>query len=150
MIWMPSPHGRAWIKNTWLAEKLGFSASYHGLGSGIKRALKQWSQIEFADDHDGCLFRVTVTRKPVEVLDLVESGAPGNERRAPDAPKNAPKGGKDAPEIADLKGHSGHLSGQRDPINELLNKIQELPNADYVTLALVVEGNETLIECRVV
>lgn len=29
---------------------------YHGLGSGIKRALEQWPQIEFTDDHDGCLF----------------------------------------------------------------------------------------------
>ena len=52
---------------------------YHGLGSGIKRALEQWPQIEFADDHDGCLFRVTVTRNPVEDLDLVEADAPENE-----------------------------------------------------------------------
>lgn len=58
---------------------------YHGLGSGIKRALEQWPQIEFADDHDGCLFRVTVTRKPMEELDLVETDAPKNE------PENEPK-----------------------------------------------------------
>ena len=29
---------------------------YHGLGSGIKRVLEQWPQIEFIDDHDDCLF----------------------------------------------------------------------------------------------
>ncbi|MCC5840387.1 MAG: putative DNA binding domain-containing protein [Opitutales bacterium] len=59
---------------------------YHGLGSGIKRALEQWPEIEFFDDHDGCLFRVTVPRKPVEELDLVHADAP--EIRG--APKNAP------------------------------------------------------------
>ena len=36
---------------------------YHGLGSGIKRALDAWPRIEFTDDHDGCLFTATVHRK---------------------------------------------------------------------------------------
>ena len=44
---------------------------YHGLGSGIKRALEKWPTIDFADDHDGCLFIATVHRKPVEELELV-------------------------------------------------------------------------------
>lgn len=43
---------------------------YHGLGSGIKLALSDWPQIEFQDDHDGCLFTVTVHRKPAEELRL--------------------------------------------------------------------------------
>jgi ATP-dependent DNA helicase RecG len=29
---------------------------YKGLGSGIKRALDDWPEIDFADDQDGCLF----------------------------------------------------------------------------------------------
>ncbi len=37
---------------------------YHGLGSGIKRALGSWPHITFKDDHEGCLFTVTVERKP--------------------------------------------------------------------------------------
>ena len=36
---------------------------YHGLGSGITRALSEWPEIEFIDDRDGCLFKVTVHRK---------------------------------------------------------------------------------------
>jgi ATP-dependent DNA helicase RecG len=36
---------------------------YHGLGSGIKRALDAWPDIGFADDREGCLFTVTVHRK---------------------------------------------------------------------------------------
>lgn len=44
---------------------------YHGLGSGIKRALTQWPQIDFTDDRDGCLFTATVHRKSVEELGLV-------------------------------------------------------------------------------
>ena len=43
---------------------------YHGLGSGIKRALAEWPEIDFNDDRDGCLFTVTVHRKPVELLQL--------------------------------------------------------------------------------
>jgi len=35
---------------------------YHGLGSGIKRALEQWPQIDFTDDREGCLFTATVSR----------------------------------------------------------------------------------------
>nr|WP_240193379.1 RhuM family protein [Desulfobulbus alkaliphilus] len=48
---------------------------YHGLGSGIKRALEKWPDIDFADDHEGCLFTATVHRKPVEELVLVDKGA---------------------------------------------------------------------------
>lgn len=47
---------------------------YHGLGSGIKRALDAWRQIDFADDHAGCLFTATVHRKAVEELDLADKG----------------------------------------------------------------------------
>ncbi len=36
---------------------------YHGLGSGIKRALEDWPDIEFTDDREGCLFTATVHRK---------------------------------------------------------------------------------------
>ena len=44
---------------------------YHGLGSGIKRALKSWPDIEFIDDHEGCLFTARISRKPHEELALV-------------------------------------------------------------------------------
>ncbi len=44
---------------------------YHGLGSGIKRALEKWGDIDFIDDHEGCLFTATVYRKPLEELELV-------------------------------------------------------------------------------
>ncbi|NGX43672.1 MAG: hypothetical protein K940chlam7_01971, partial [Chlamydiae bacterium] len=38
---------------------------YRGLGSGIKRALEEWPEIDFVEDRDGCLFTVNVHRKPV-------------------------------------------------------------------------------------
>ncbi len=40
---------------------------YHGLGSGIRRALKAYPQIEFEDDREGALFKVTIWR-PVFAL----------------------------------------------------------------------------------
>jgi len=36
---------------------------YRGLGSGIKRALEDWPDIDLTDDRDGCLFTATVHRK---------------------------------------------------------------------------------------
>ena len=39
---------------------------YKGLGSGIKRAIDDWPEIDFTDDRDGCLFTATVHRKEVE------------------------------------------------------------------------------------
>ncbi|MCY4211881.1 MAG: putative DNA binding domain-containing protein [Gammaproteobacteria bacterium] len=36
---------------------------YHGLGSGIKRALEAWPHIDFTDDQGACLFTATVHRK---------------------------------------------------------------------------------------
>jgi ATP-dependent DNA helicase RecG len=41
--------------------------SYRGLSSGIKRALDEWQDIDFADEREGCLFTVTVhRRKPID------------------------------------------------------------------------------------
>ena len=46
---------------------------YHGLGSGIKRALEEWGDIDFADDREGCLFTVTIHRKvPNGSFDLTD------------------------------------------------------------------------------
>ena len=56
---------------------------YHGLGSGIKRALEKWSAIDFADDHDGCLFTATVHRKAVEELELVNIAPEGSLKSSP-------------------------------------------------------------------
>ncbi len=39
---------------------------YRGLGSGIKRVLEVWPEIDFVDDRDGCLFTATVHRKAVK------------------------------------------------------------------------------------
>jgi ATP-dependent DNA helicase RecG len=44
---------------------------YRGLGSGIKRALEDWPDIDFADDRDANLFTAMVHRK--ELIGSVES-----------------------------------------------------------------------------
>jgi ATP-dependent DNA helicase RecG len=101
-----------------------------------------------AHDHDGCLFTVTVTRKPVEALDLVEADDPRNANAPINAsePRNEPKNDSEVPERDDLKGHSVRLSGQPNPINDLLNKIRETPNADYAALARVLRVSEATVK----
>ncbi|MFZ5766560.1 MAG: HTH domain-containing protein [Thermodesulfobacteriota bacterium] len=93
---------------------------YHGLGSGIKRAVEKWPAIDFADDHDGCLFTATVHRMPVEELELADKGA--------------------------ISGQVAGLSGHPDPINNLLTVLRTDPSADYATLAERLEVSEATVK----
>jgi ATP-dependent DNA helicase RecG len=104
---------------------------YHGLGSGITRALEQWPLIEFTDDHEGCIFRATVTRKSPNKLDLLVSDAV---EKIPKKPGSL------------LTGQSIHLSGQDDLINDLLNAIRKNPHADYATLAQTLQVSEATVK----
>ncbi len=97
---------------------------YHGLGSGIKRALEQWPQIDFTDDRDGCLFTATVHRKPVDELQLADEGSLKGQ----------------------IRGQNTVLSGQADPINDLLNALKAEPSADYQTLAQALGVSEATIK----
>jgi ATP-dependent DNA helicase RecG len=108
---------------------------YHGLGSGIKRALEQWPEIEFTDDYDGCLFRVTVTRKPVAELDLVEADAPGDRPGKPIAPKNAPKSGENA-----------SINAPKNLIHrQILDFIRSNPEISYDNLARLTGKDRTTV-----
>jgi hypothetical protein len=46
---------------------------YRGLGSGIKRALEKWPEIDFADGREGCLFNAKVHRKKLEGAQMIET-----------------------------------------------------------------------------
>ncbi len=55
---------------------------YRGLGTGVRRALQDWPQIQFIDDRDGCLFTSCVDRikmqKTTEKKGLKVQNAPIN------------------------------------------------------------------------
>lgn len=57
-------NGNSNIRNPILAS---FTAKnllpYRGLGSGIRRALEEWPEIEFVDDRAGCTFKAVIYRK---------------------------------------------------------------------------------------
>lgn len=55
--------GNSNIRNPILASYATKILPYRGLGSGITRALRTWPQIDFEDDRDGNLFKVTIWRK---------------------------------------------------------------------------------------
>lgn len=90
---------------------------YHGLGSGIKRALELWPQLDFTDDREGCLFTAIVHRKSTDELEIAT----------------------DASKIGQIKGH-------HDPTNDLLNIIKDNPSADYGTLAHLQAVSEATIK----
>jgi ATP-dependent DNA helicase RecG len=72
---------------------------YHGLGSGIKRALEDWQEIDFTDDREGCLFTATVQRK--EIGGLVEPGI-GSEKSSAKAEGSQKSSQKSSQKIIDL------------------------------------------------
>ena len=54
---------------------------YHGLGSGIRRAIGAWQEIEFVDDRDRNQFSVVVHRPPWNGQSVAESTVPVQRRR---------------------------------------------------------------------
>jgi len=106
---------------------------YHGLGSGIKRALTEWPDIEFIDDREGCLFTATIHRKI--------KGQIGAEILSKTAEKQ---------EKLDL---SGQNQGKIDLLNDLikgnkdlLNAIEANPKADYTTLGKILGSSEATVK----
>ena len=64
MVSAPIRLGNSIIRNPILASYAAKGIlPYRGLGSGIKRALEEWPEIDFTDDREGCLFTATVYRK---------------------------------------------------------------------------------------
>ena len=55
--------GNSNIRNPILASFAPRVLPYRGIGSGIKRAIQAYPDIEFVDDQDGNTFRVTIQRK---------------------------------------------------------------------------------------
>ncbi len=65
---------------------------YRGLGSGIKRALGDWPEIDFTDDRDGCLFTATVHRTEIEGSVEAALGSEKSSEKVESSPKSSPKG----------------------------------------------------------
>ena len=97
---------------------------YHGLGSGIKRALEAWPHIDFLDDHDGCLFTAIVHQKSAGGLAFSDNRSVKEE----------------------IKGHGLPLSGQVDLISDLLNKLRSNSSADYKTLSQSLGVSESTVK----
>lgn len=68
---------------------------YRGLGSGIKRALEYWPEIDFTDGRDGCLFTAKVHRK-------VAKSSQKSSQKVVEIMRNNPK-----VTIAELSGQTG-------------------------------------------
>lgn len=80
---------------------------YRGLGSGIKRALDDWPEIDFKDDREANLFIATVHRKTVEPAPgktaaragLTGNGQPGSQKSSQKSSQNIIEVMRHKPEI---------------------------------------------------
>jgi len=87
-------------------------------------ALEKWPAIDFADDHDGCLFTATVHRKPVEELDVVDKGALK----------------------VQVKGQSAPLKASLSVLQvQLLDLIRSNPTVSYDELAEMTQKDRTTV-----
>ncbi len=111
------------ILASFVAKKL---LPYRGLGSGIRRSLEEWPDIEFIDDRDGCTFTVIVQRMRLQDEPLKKTDQ-------------------------DLK---VHLTDKNEPLNEpltdlqgqIMNFIRSNPRASYEDLmAAMNKGRSTIM-----
>ncbi len=117
---------------------------YHGLGSGVKRAIEHWPDIAFVNDVDGCLFTAIVRR--TGATNISPDGEDGN-GHPPSVKGHDPAllGQVDA-----LSGHSpqvsGHLDPLNDPINDLINLLKVEPTAGYLSLSQTLGVSEATVK----
>ena len=110
---------------------------YHGLGSGVKRAIEHWPDIAFVNDVDGCLFTAIVRR--TGAINISPDGEDGNGH--PLAVKgHAPTLSGQSPQV------SGHLDPLSDPINDLINLLKNEPTAGYVSLSQTLGVSEATVK----
>jgi ATP-dependent DNA helicase RecG len=97
---------------------------YKGLGSGIKRALEDWPEIDFTDDRDGCLFTATVHRKEANGSEKTTDGAGKGSLKSSEKAESSPIGSQKSVAEED----SSQKSSQK--IIELMQGNQKITIAD--------------------
>ncbi len=111
---------------------------YRGLGTGVRRALQDWPQIQFIDDREGCLFTSLVERPQAQIVigERIKLG-----------------------EIEILKGQPPSINDPinapiNDPINaplselqvEILNLIAQNPSIAYEDIASKITKDRSTIK----
>ncbi len=92
---------------------------YRGLGSGIKRALEHWPQIEFTDNQEGCLFTATITRKRKATTEKIRvSKSSRLESRAQSRAQSGPESEGQSTAVLELLYWDGNVSA-----NQLAEKL---------------------------
>ena len=109
---------------------------YHGLASGIKRALEKWPHIGFKDDRDGCLFTVTVWR-PAAGVHAEKAGWP--EPSDSEADRLRERGPKEGPYRAVFPRH-GTMNRVFSVINGGYGAKQDFPH-EHAILSACRENN---------
>ncbi len=118
---------------------------YHGLGSGIQRALAAWPDIDFVNDAEGCLFTALVRRKALtNARDAANSGESsektglGSEKTEPDSVKSSEKAdsGSEKTELGSEKAGPGSekTEASSEKIRALMKKRPSISIRELSTL----------------
>lgn len=108
---------------------------YRGLGTGVRRALQDWPQIEFIDDCEGCLFTSCVQRIKIQ------TSAKEREIKVQNAPINA-----HSAKEKEIKVQNAPINASLSPLQKQILKIlSEDPKASYEFLVTKLGKDKTTI-----
>ena len=124
--------GNSVIRNPILAS---FAAKgvlpYRGLGTGIRRALAEWPDIEFLDDREACTFSATVwvseARPGGNAPRTLDRGRPESRHASGNAPKgelDAPINRANEPTSEPITPTNAPVNESNAPLNASLNEVQ--------------------------
>ena len=98
---------------------------YHGLGSGIMRAMEAWPDLSFVNDQEGCLFTSRVSRR--KDVDLINIGSMDT--------ANEPINGGIKPIDEPINTANEPINAELKPTNEPINTANEPINAEFEPLS---------------
>ncbi len=130
---------------------------YRGLGTGVSRAVSEWPYIDFEDDREANLFKVTVHRKQQTELPATASKKSDKDADGPvkdeikvhkglgDAPKKPDKGAI-KPEKDEIKAHNEKCGAPLSALQqEIIVLIQGNPKITYDELTQVLRKDRSTI-----
>ena len=124
---------------------------YRGLGSGVKRALEEWPEIDFIEDRDGCLFTVKVYRKSMKKWDKKHSRNQNEseylkvQNTKKNAPINAPLSGFEDLKVQNTKENAPINAPLSELQEDILDVIRTHPEATYDEMEEKLKRNRTTI-----
>ncbi|MDR0882068.1 MAG: putative DNA binding domain-containing protein, partial [Candidatus Adiutrix sp.] len=123
---------------------------YHGLGSGIKRALSAWPDIEFINDPEGSLFTCLVNRKPIDKINILAADSENSVETGNGSVKtanNSVETGNGSVKTADSSVNRQNSSVETD--DKIISQLTDNPKCTITELAVALKLSSRAVEKKI-